>query len=165
MPTATTTVEADTITQAGDALFDMIDDAVDGFYTYTKVFGRPTLEQVNQIALRLAGFQYEGPACQRGLIAIWELTAVICIDDTVAKGTTTADRSGREIAQAFWRTFAGLAHVANQYQRTRPSATALLRCDDITFDIANITYEAGRAACRGRILTAVPTEPTAILGS
>lgn len=164
MPVATTTVNPDDAVEAAESLFELIDDAVDGYFTYERVIGRPTLEQVNQIALRLARIESEGPACARGAVAVFVLSVVLCIDDRVDKGVATADASGRLINSTMWRTWVGFMQVLNQFKRTRSDAWSP-RCDEVTLGAFTIDYQQNRAVGSGEVTFPLAATTVAITGS
>lgn len=162
MPTPTTTISPTTITDAAGNLLDLIETAVDGYWTYSEVRGRPTLENVDQVAVRFSRISTEGPACQRGLRAVFEVSVVICINDDVRKGVATADASGLDIAQRMWRLWGGLVHVSNQLQKTTPAGDSSPNCGDIRFGDFTTSYEAGRAMGRGEVEFGLETVPVAL---
>lgn len=157
-----TTVDVTTITDASTAVTSLVALAVNGYFTYEMVEGRPTVEQVNQIAVRLAGLSTEGSACAKGMVAEFEISVVVCIDDDPRKGVDTANASGPDIAKTMWRVWAGLVHVCQQLQRRPQASTTTPQCDQITFGDFTITYELGRALGRGTMQFPVASEPTAI---
>lgn len=166
MPTPTTTVNPDDIENAALALHDIFDDANNGYATFTDVVGRPTLETVDQLAIRLSRIDTDGPPCNREARAVFEVSIVVCIDDDPKSGTTRADASGRVIAKTMWRMWAGAIHVANQYAKTvantDPTAAVAPRCSDIGFGDFTITYEANRALGRGLVEFGVPVRTVSI---
>lgn len=161
-PQPQSTVDVDTIAAAGAAVSTLVEYAVDGFFTYQPVQGRPTVEQVNQIAIRLAGLSTEGSACAKGMVAEFEISVVLCIDDDPRKGVDTANASGPDIAKTMWRVWGGLVHTSQQLQRRSVFGTDNPKCDQIVFGDFTISYELGRALGRGTMSFPVPTEPVAI---
>lgn len=162
MSQPSTTVDVTTITSASNAVGALIALAVNGYFTYQLVEGRPTIERTNQIAVRLAGLTTEGDPCAKGMIARFEITVVLCIDDDPTKGVDTSNASGPEIAKTMWRVWAGLVHVCQQLQRRPKASTDMPRCDQIDFGDFSITYEQAMARGQGTISFPVATEPTAI---
>lgn len=159
---ATNTVQADTISDATAFLHSILFDAVNGEYTYTAITGRPTVDQVNQISVRLARLSVDGDPCARGLVPEFEIIVALCIDDDIRKGAESANASGPDIAEGMWRTWAGTVEIVNQFGRRR-TADGLPACADVSFGDFVIGYEFNRAVGRGRISFALPTELTAIV--
>lgn len=168
MPLSTvpaSTVDASTIDDAADVLAELLDYANDSYVTFTSLIGRPTLENVNQLTVRLSNLKTAGPACTKEIRAVFEVSVVICIDDDPRKGTATAGASGPVIAQTMWRIYAGLQHIVNTYQKSLPPGVAFPRCNDTDIGDMTISYEAGRALGRFSVEFPVPTVASAITGS
>ena len=157
-------VEPDTIVDTADAIGAAALAAVAEHADYdpTLIIGRPIPvvgddDCGNLIAVRFSGATADRNGCVGNLIARFEVSIVLCIDDDpTVTDPDAVDADGRRIAGIMWQIWGGLFHNAC----TR-GWTVEANPDDVTFGTFTISYDAGRALGRGEISVALPVEPVA----
>lgn len=158
-------VDPDTITDLADIIAQGFRDTINehGGYTPTLIIGRaiPGGDDCGDIiSVRLSGFTFDRAGCAGQVNPIFEVTVLICTDDSPTNMDAAAvDADGRRIAQIMWRAWAGMAHTISQCGLTLPTV-GVIDCQEVTFGPVDIGYEFGRARGRGNVTVGLPVQPT-----